>query len=243
MELRNLIKDLSRSKARPEQKPCPLALVSPDRRPWQVCSPFRMAPHLAGQGNSELYLEALGSIATHPAIRDLKEQQDIHDKIGPLYADPSKPFFPLAMTLRDCTCFAQIDRCTQSVRLRFGDFDWKDPQIKFERWRSVEEELIEMGFYTAEWILCDGVYYRPPTLCLLEHVPTTSKKDLGIIEIRDSKDAAEYNRQQHPNPPHIPEGTKFHRYQTNTAVLKRILEPHKRDAPDFTKSGRQKMGL
>lgn len=239
MELRNLIKDLSRSRARPEKKPCPLALVNSDC-PWQVCSPFRMAPQLADQGNEEFYLEALGSITTHTAIRDLKAQQDIHDTLGPLHAVPSDPFFPLAMTLRDCTCFAQIDECTQSVRIRFGDFDWKDPQLKFEKWRSVEEELVEKGFYTAEWILCDGAFYRPPTLCLLEHVPAASKKSVEIIEILDSASAIKTENREHTLLQDIPEGIKVHKYQTNTAVLKRILEPHKREIPDFTKSERKK---
>ncbi|EFY98743.1 inositol-pentakisphosphate 2-kinase [Metarhizium robertsii] len=239
MELRNLVKDLSRNKARPEQKPCPLALISSDS-PWPVRSPFRMAPHLENQGSKEFYLEALGAIPTHPAIRDLKAQQDIHDTVGPLYAVSSDPFFPLAMTLRDCTCFAQIHKCTPSVRIRFGDFDWKDPQVKFERWRGVEEELIEKGFYTAEWILCDGTFYRPPTLCLLEHMPTVSKKDMAIIEIRDSKEDRSTDPQQHAFPLQAPPGTKIHRYQTNTAVLKRILEPYKKEAPDFTRPARKK---
>lgn len=239
MELRNLVKDLSRNKARPEQKPCPLALISSDS-PWPVRSPFRMAPHLENQGSKEFYLEALGAIPTHPAIRDLKAQQDIHDTVGPLYAASSDPFFPLAMTLRDCTCFAQIHKCTPSVRIRFGDFDWKDPQVKFERWRGVEEELIEKGFYTAEWILCDGAFYRPPTLCLLEHMPTVSRKDMAIIEIRDSKEDRSTDPQQHAFPLQAPPGTKIHRYQTNTAVLKRLLEPYKKEAPDFTRPARKK---
>ncbi|KHN99451.1 Inositol-pentakisphosphate 2-kinase [Metarhizium album ARSEF 1941] len=239
MELRNLVKDLSRNKALPEQKPCPLALISSDS-PWPVHSPFRMAPHLENQGRNEFYLEALGSIPTQPAIRDLKVQQDIHDTVGPLYAASTDPFFPLAMTLRDCTCFAQI--YTSSVRIRFGDFDWKDPQIKLERWRGVEEELIEKGFYTAEWIFCDGAFYRPPTLCLLEHVPTVSKKDIAIIEIHDAKDDRfDVDPQQHTMPNHVPAGTKIHRYQTNTGVLKRLLEPCKREAPDFTKPVRKRL--
>ncbi|TWU73719.1 hypothetical protein ED733_005200 [Metarhizium rileyi] len=242
MELRNLVKDLSRNKARPEQKPCPLALISSDS-PWQVRSPFRMAPHLENQGSKDFYLEALSSIPTHPAIRDLKAQQDIHDKVGPLYATMSDPFFPLAMTLRDCTCFAQIYNCTPSVRIRFGDFDWKDPQVKFETWRGVEEELIEKGFYTAEWILCDGAFYRPPTLCLLEHMSTALNKDTGIIEIRDLKESLNSDPSQHAFPLHVPPGAKMHRYQTNTTVVKRILESYKEDTPDFTKAGRKRPGL
>jgi inositol-pentakisphosphate 2-kinase len=203
-----------------------------------------MAPHLANQGSNEFYLEALGAIATHTALRDLKAQQDIHDTVGPLYASESDPFFPLAMTLRDCTCFAQIDKCTQAVRIRFGDFDWKDPAAKFERWRGVEEELIEKGFYTSEWIFCDGVFYQPPTLCLLEHaVPTTAKTTLAIIEIHHPNEAANAELRNHVPPSHVPKGTRIYKYETNIPVLKRLLEPYKMELPDFRPFGRKTFGL
>lgn len=232
MELRNMTKDLSRNKTRPERKPCPLALMNSDC-PWQVCSPFRMAPHLANEPDSESYVEALRCIASHDAIRDLKKQQDIHDKVGPLRALPSDPFFPLAMTLRDCTCFAQIDKCSQSVRMRFGDFDWKDPEVKFETWRGVEAELIEGGFYTSEWILCGNQFYRPPTLCLLEHGPVATKKKPDIIQITDLKQQTGGGGQVDTHLFQIPKGTAIHSYSTDANVLKQILAPFRSDAPTF----------
>lgn len=232
MELRNLTKDPSRNKTRPERKPCPLALMNSDC-PWHICSPFRMAPHLADEPDSESYVEALRRIASHDAIRDLKEQQDIHDKVGPLRALPSDPFFPLAMTLRDCTCFAQIDKCSQSVRIRFGDLDWKDPGVKFETWRGVEAELVEGGFYTSEWILCGNQFYRPPTLCLLEHGPVATKKKPEIIQITDLKHHTDGGGQVDTHLFHIPKDTAIHSYSTDANVLKQILAPFRSDAPTF----------
>ncbi|KAG5976808.1 hypothetical protein E4U55_007214 [Claviceps digitariae] len=230
MELRNLVKDLSINKTHPERKPCPLALMKSDcSRP--VCSPFRMAAHLAQEPDSEFYDKALRRIASHDAIRDLKEQQDIHDKVGPLQASPSDPFFPLAMTLRDCTCFAQIDKCTQSVRIRFGDFDWKDPLVKFERWAGVEAELVNGGFYTSEWFLCGDQFYRPPTLCLLEHGPAASKKKLDIIRITDLKHPPDDDIQV----AQLPKSAKIHDYSADVDVFKKVLASFKSDISCLTK--------
>ncbi|KAG5925735.1 hypothetical protein E4U53_003235 [Claviceps sorghi] len=236
MELRNLIKDLSLNKTRPERKPCPLALMSSDcSRP--VCSPFRMAPHLANEPDREFYEKALNRIASHVAIRDLKEQQDIHDKVGPLRASPSDPFFPLAMTLRDCTCFAQIDKRSQSVRIRFGDFDWKDPLVKLEKWAGVEAELADGGFYTSEWFLCDDQFYRPPTLCLLEEGPAASKKRPEIIRITNLKHRADGGLvgQTNVQLAQIPKTTKIHDYSADVEMFKKILASCKSDAPCLTR--------
>lgn len=229
MELRHLVKDLSKNKAHPENKPCPLALTGSDC-PLHVRSPFRMAPHLANLGDESFYREALRRVATHAAIRDLKEQQDTHDKLGPLHASPSDPFFPLAMTLRDCTCFAQIDKSSQSIRIRFGDFDWKDPTVKFEQWRRVEEELIVGGFYTAEWIYCDDAFFRPPSLCLLEYSDLASAKRPALIRITDSSLGAREEAVISTD------DVEIHHFATDAAVLKRLLEPFKADAPDIIKS-------
>ncbi|KAG6024494.1 hypothetical protein E4U41_001777 [Claviceps citrina] len=238
MELRNLTKDLSFNKARPERKPCPLALMNSDG-PRPVCSPFRMAPHLANEPNSELYEKALRQIASHDAIRDLKEQQDLHDKVGPLRASPSDPFFPLAMTLRDCTCFAQIDKRSQSVRIRFGDFDWKDPSVKFDRWAGVEAELVDDGFYTCEWFLCGDQFYRPPTLCLLEHGPAVTRKKPEIIRITDLKHptggaggSSDASDAQHSP---VPKCTKIHDCSADVDMFRKVLASFKSDAPSFTK--------
>lgn len=239
MELRNLIKDLSINKTHPERKPCPLALLSPDG-PRPVCSPFRMAPHLADDdADHDFYEKILRRIASSDAIRDLKKQQDIHDKVGPLHASRSDPFFPLAMTLRDCTCFAQIDKRSQSVRIRFGDFDWKDPLVKFERWAGVEAELVEGGFYTSEWFLCGDQFYRPPTLCLLEYGAAATSKEPEIIRIVDLKHDTDggVGGQGHAQLPQcaIPKTIKIHDYSANVGVFQEILAPFRADAPSLTK--------
>ncbi|KAG5952647.1 hypothetical protein E4U57_005916 [Claviceps arundinis] len=239
MELRNLIKDLSINKTHPERKPCPLALLSPDG-PRPVCSPFRMAPHLADDdADHDFYEKILRRIASSDAIRDLKKQQDIHDKVGPLHASRSDPFFPLAMTLRDCTCFAQIDKRSQSVRIRFGDFDWKDPLVKFERWAGVEAELVNGGFYTSEWFLCGDQFYRPPTLCLLEYGAAATSKEPEIIRIVDLKHDTDggVGGQGHVQLPQcaIPKTVKIHDYSANAGVFQEILAPFRADAPSLTK--------
>ncbi|RCI16274.1 hypothetical protein L249_2178 [Ophiocordyceps polyrhachis-furcata BCC 54312] len=175
MELRNLIKNPERDL--PETKPCPLTLANPDA-PSQARCPFRIAPQLAGIDVDDNFRRALETVANHPALRQLKTQQQRHDRLGPLASEPSSAFL-VAMTLRDCTCFVQIPRHQQEpLLLRLGDFDWKDPQVKFKGWRKAEQDLIDGAFYTADLILCGDSYYHPPTLCALECAPRPPRADL-----------------------------------------------------------------
>lgn len=227
MELRNLVKDPSRNRKLPERKPCPLALVNEDA-PWQANSPFRLAPQLAGIGGDEHYREALRSIANHHAIRELKAQQNLHDKLGPLHAERSDPYFIIAMTLRDCTCFAQIHRRRQSIKIRMGDFDWKDPVVKFDRWRAAEEELINGGFYTADWILCGGSYYNPPTLCALEFASGKRSNQAEVLNIHE-RDGAN-NKTRDTSITKTEAMVKVFNHKTDVAALQELLEPYKADS-------------
>ncbi|POR34102.1 Inositol-pentakisphosphate 2-kinase [Tolypocladium paradoxum] len=224
MELRNLVKDPSRDRNLPERKPCPLALVNEDA-PWQANSPFRLAPQLAGIGGDEHYREALRSIANHHAIHELKAQQNLHDKLGPLYAEPSDHYFIIAMTLRDCTCFAQIHRRKQSIKIRMGDFDWKDPVVKFDRWRGAEEELINGGFYTADWILCGGSYYSPPTLCALEFASGKRSNQAEVLNIQE-RDGAK-KKMRDANIAKTEPRVKMFNHKSDVAALQELLEPYK----------------
>lgn len=172
----------------PEKKPCPLALTNPDG-PQQVCSPFRMAPELANKEAHEHFEETLRNTANHAAIHTLKLQQDRHDRLGPLNASASDACFSLCMTLRDCTCFVQVPLREQypgddqPLKVRLGDLDWKNPRIKLDHWRGTEEELINGGFYTADWILYGRTYYHPPTLCFLEWPSTKRTGNPDILHV------------------------------------------------------------
>ncbi|KAH8737834.1 inositol-pentakisphosphate 2-kinase-domain-containing protein [Ilyonectria robusta] len=188
MELYNFVKDPSLTRSVPETKPCPLVLDNPDA-PLDISSPFRLAPQLA-KLNSSTILSSLYSAANHQVIQDLREVQKLADPHGPLNASKDDPMFNFAMTVRDCTCFVQIfpDKAHPGpegpIRLRLGDFDFKDTSVKFERWQAAERNLISSGCYTADWILCDGKYYHPPTMCLLEWTRRQGQP-LHIINIQD----------------------------------------------------------
>ncbi|KEY66815.1 hypothetical protein S7711_09499 [Stachybotrys chartarum IBT 7711] len=188
MELRNLLTDPVSYKGLPLDKPCPLVLGNP-HAPEKVASPSRIAHQLAGDELLPDYQEALLEVAGHRAIAALKHQQARLDKQGPLHAPFGDPDFSLAMTLRDCTCFARIPRRQahggrrSPVRICFGDLDWKNPAAKATRWRHAEEELIAGGYYTADWILANQALYHPPTLCLLEWTERKSTKDVDIIAL------------------------------------------------------------
>ena len=224
MELRNLIKDPSRDRTLPEKKPCPLALVNEDA-PWQTNSPFRLAPQLVGTGCDGHFREALKSIANHQAIHDLKAQQDLHDKLGPLHAERSDPCFITAMTLRDCTCFAQIHRRRQSLKIRMGDFDWKDPAVKFDRWRDAEEELINGGFYTADRILCGESYYNPPTFCALEFASGQRSNQAQVLNIQEGDGAK--TKSSDTTVAEAEARVRVFNHQADVVKLQKLLEPYK----------------
>lgn len=174
----------------PERKPCPLALVDEEQPPPPVSSPFRIAPQLIDAPEREQIRDSLQYILHDPFLDDLRAQQEELDTTGPLKAIPEDEKFGIAMTIRDCTCFALIPRdaaarSAEDVKIRLGDLDWKDPHTKMQHWRGTEQALIDGGFYTADWILCDGVYYYPPTLCLLEWRPRPSPTGMtDIIQLQ-----------------------------------------------------------
>lgn len=161
-------------------------------------------------------------------MSELRTQQAILDRDGPLNATQSDLHFVLAMTLRDCTCFAQIPRrpsgSPEPLRLRLGDFDWKDPKVKFERWRKAEEDLVKGGFYTAEWIRCGKTYYHPPTLCSLEWAgKRTAAPEIIHIDTQQKgskKEAVRYDK-----------NLGVYHHKADLGPLESALQAFKKDAP------------
>lgn len=190
IELQRLLTKSPGKPARPENKPCPLALMQPDA-PEPVGSPFRIAPQLKGLPDEAYYEDVLREIIRHPLLQTLREQQQRHDLEGPLSAEADDYAFGVAMTIRDCTCFVQIPRSRpqgkgdeEPLTLRLADLDWKDADTKLHSWQSTERRLVEGGYYTAEWLVCNGVYYRPPTLCLLE-LSSRKTETAHVIHLQD----------------------------------------------------------
>lgn len=207
----------------PERKPCPLALVD-EEAPPAVSSPFRIAPQLATAPERELLRTSLEHILHDPFLEDLCAQQEGLDVTGPLGASPNDEKFGIAMTIRDCTCFALIPKDDAAhgpgdLKIRLGDLDWKDPQTKIQHWQGTEQSLIDGGFYTADWILCDGVYYHSPTLCLLEwkpRSPLTSPPD--VIQLHDATTNSPINGTS--TEPHV------FRHVADKAKLRGKLQPY-----------------
>lgn len=238
MEFQNFIRDPAPNKGLPEDKPCPLALGS--KAPSQVSSPFRIAPQLAHEANSrEHFIEVLRNTANHKAITDLRAQQIILDRDGPLNATQSDLRFVLAMTLRDCTCFVQISRrpgSNEPLRLRLGDFDWKDPKVKFERWRSAEEDLVKGGFYTAEWILCGQTYYHPPTLCALEWTSRKRTDKPEIVHLQDVRGSRKPSKQHETALSQLQAESKVRNHKVDLGVLEPLLQRFKKESQTSSNS-------
>ncbi|KAF4121334.1 inositol-pentakisphosphate 2-kinase [Geosmithia morbida] len=215
-ELRDYVSDPDPRKPVPTKaKPCPLTLGRDEYNLVRIESAYRLLPELdepsstsvdEGSGTSSNDISqqqkqhrlnaTLGLLRDEPALKILREAQERYDKVGPLRADESDADFSLAMTLRDCTCLAQIQMVptpsssnytsTASndhhhgatsaparepippLKTRFVDFDMKSSKHRMSNWRNTERTLIEHGFYTAHRISCRGVIYRPPTMCVLE---------------------------------------------------------------------------
>ncbi|KAM5351440.1 hypothetical protein ACJ41O_004163 [Fusarium nematophilum] len=232
MELFNFLRDPSPSRQSPELKPCPLTLNNPDA-PSVISSPFRFAPKLACMSDNKLVRELLAKTANHQVIRDLRWLQNFADSNGPLGAQKHDPMFSLAMTVRDCTCFVQMNLGPnvppeQRLRLRLGDFDLKDTEVKFNRWCQAESDLIDSACYTADWILCNEKYYHPPTRCLLEW---TRRRDqyLNIIAIK-AKESTTSKVARFPVEAVAPR-VDLHWMASNPSKLKPLLEPYRKGKP------------
>lgn len=177
-------------------KPCPLTLNSSYHQTASDSSQ-RLVPHLDDLGDDlSRTLDVLRDEEAFGCLRAAQKQNDVN---GPLAAEPRDTNFALAMTLRDCTCFAVVSTqanlsASRPLKVRFGDFDMKMPQFRLEYWKGVENTLIKGGFYTARWIYCDDGFYTPPTNCLLESPsyckPLTEKDHPDIIDVRSPEAVA-----------------------------------------------------
>ncbi|KAL7798486.1 inositol-pentakisphosphate 2-kinase domain-containing protein [Trichoderma ceciliae] len=231
LELRNYLKTPHAKVPCPERRPCPIALANPDC-PKQVASPFRIAPQLSNLRDDKCIQAALDKIIHHEAIRMLRDCQKKLDRVGPLR--PSADLgFVVAMTLRDCTCFALIPSGgDEEIKLRFGDFDWKDPEKKFSHWRDTEQDLIDGGFYTADWIVSGDSYYHPPSLCSLEWSgkPRTGEPVILLMEENTTKhNNKQSNYQGDDSPSSTGAKETIFKHKTDLAALHKGLEPFKRD--------------
>ncbi|KAH6888672.1 inositol-pentakisphosphate 2-kinase-domain-containing protein [Thelonectria olida] len=232
MELYNFIKDPKLTRTAPNSKPCPLVLDNA-AAPMEINSPYRIAPQLA-KFNRPAFAASVYAAANHRVIRDLRKVQELVDPNGPLNALRDDPMFNLAMTIRDCTCFVQIypDKNHPgpegSLRLRLGDFDSKDTAVKFDRWQEAERNLISSGCYTADWILCDGKYYHPPTACLLEWTQRQGQP-LHIINIQEKTrpESAPWRKFVEP----LESSGTVRSLRSDSATLKVMLQRFSKDTP------------
>lgn len=230
LELRNYLKTPGSKSPRPERRPCPIALANPDC-PQQVASPFRIAPQLSALQDDARVQAILDKIIHHKAIQKLRECQKSLDHVGPLLP-PTNLDFVVAMTLRDCTCFALVpSNDDEEIKLRFGDFDFKDPEKKFNHWRGTEQDLIEGGFYTADWVVCGDSYYHPPSLCSLEWSgrPRTGDAVILLMEDNTTKHNKLSSYQKNGSPSSVKTGKTVYRHTADLAALHKGLEPFKRE--------------
>ena len=130
---------------------CPLSLVSEDEDKVHMGVNALISGSVKAQLiDSENPIHHIVQVLqTSSVLRRLKDLQLKLDPDGPLIADPTNPRFLTAMALRDCTVFiAGPSPTDESIEVRLGDLDVKSPR-KAGYWRSLEEDLIHGGWYTA----------------------------------------------------------------------------------------------
>lgn len=144
------------------------------------------------------------------------------------------------MTLRDCTCFALVSTqasksrtSRKPLKIRFGDFDMKNPKFRLDYWRRVEEELIDGGFYTAGWMYCDKTFYAPPTNCVLESLNQTRGEPLEIMHLRDASSSTNGNGLvpsiSHDISSKLGRDVMTHIIDTDVSTLKQCLATYKKE--------------
>lgn len=120
------------------QESCPLDLVNADaeerkRAVHAITTDRRIREYLINQAQ--------------PLLQKLRTSQMVLDQHGILKTCDPEPIQNLckAMTLRDCTLF--LKRSGNIIEARLGDLDLKQPE-KLGRWKKVESNLINQGWYT-----------------------------------------------------------------------------------------------
>ncbi len=136
------------------QESCPLNLVSSDesdrrRAAQRVTDNVRLQDYLVGDAQ--------------PLLRTLRENQQKLDSRGVLDTFQQSDVLDLckAMTIRDCTLFLRLTG--DVVEARLADLDLKPPE-KIDRWKKVEQGLIEQGWYANKE---DSEHWREDIVCLL----------------------------------------------------------------------------
>ena len=132
--------------------PCPLAAL--------LCSQDSALPEEALRAIANLFnprretatrfqqLRFGGWLRTNVLLKRLNVVQGKNDPMGPLFANPDNPEFPLAMTLRDCTLFIRIsNNLNDPIDAKLGDLDKKNVEAKWKYWSDMEKTLAKEGFY------------------------------------------------------------------------------------------------
>ncbi|KAG9253308.1 inositol-pentakisphosphate 2-kinase-domain-containing protein [Emericellopsis atlantica] len=228
-------------------KPCPLALGRAEGNHVRAESAHRLLRLLGELGNSEHLHAELNVLRDQQAFTQLRDAQEKLDRVGPLGAASSDQGFALAMTLRDCTCFAQVTRRATNgrgtagpLKIKFGDFDMKSSEHRLSYWRSTEQNLINGGFYTADWLLCEGSFYRPPTSCVLE-LSQPKRQVPEVIHVRTAaRNVAPYvDKDAHCSP----DETKIYTVYTRAKQVHIGLEAHRKEAPRPTEEQSKRLSF
>lgn len=112
----------------------------------------------------------LGKLKTLEEELDSYGCLDIPEDSDPKTLERDRKKFELAMTLRDCTIFMRFGRSgTGRVEVKLADLDHKDWNTRIERWREIEQDLRDGGWY-------EGTEPQTTTstqedVCMLWHTP------------------------------------------------------------------------
>ena len=138
-----------------ESEFCPWDLVSSDlgRTNNAISRLLGSSYRKSGRVDKTPSLDLVESIAAKLSedglLKRLRDLQTELDGQGPLKASTQDAGFLTAMTIRDCTMYVRVSGPNR-FEVRLGDLDLKDGGGgRFERWKRVEQELVDEGWYTG----------------------------------------------------------------------------------------------
>ncbi|KAK5170279.1 Inositol-pentakisphosphate 2-kinase [Saxophila tyrrhenica] len=136
------------------QESCPFDLISNDEADRR---------RAAGRLTDHPLLQKFLINDAQPLLQKLRDNQQKLDFQGVLVISSDTGALDLckAMTLRDCTLFLKLSG--EAIDARLADLDLKLPE-KLGRWKKVEQELIDHGWYKNTE---DSEHWAKEEICLL----------------------------------------------------------------------------
>lgn len=139
---------------------CPLYLISNSPSVVEKAARTILFPHTAhplateivDDNQQQLCTRLSNFLQTTEILPLLRKYQQQFDSSGALFTSNEQARhldLLMAYTLRDCSIFVLMSEADGTISAKIGDLDLKSG-LKIPKWRSMERELIDEGWYTCD---------------------------------------------------------------------------------------------